>query len=129
MTYIMKKELSINKRASSFKYAFNGIGYMFRTQINSLIHLLATLVIITLGFIVHLNLSDWCLIIFAIGLVFIAEMLNTAIEFLTDLVSPDHHEKAGKAKDIAAGAVLIAAIASASIGFMVFIPKILAIIN
>jgi diacylglycerol kinase (ATP) len=125
----MKNKISFRKRITSFKYAFNGIGYMFRTQGNSLIHLLATIFVIILGFIAHLNLLEWCLIVFAIGLVFMAELFNTAIEFLTDLVSPYYHEKAGKAKDIAAGAVLIAAIVSVAIGLMVFIPKFFQLAN
>jgi|WetSurMetagenome_2_1015567.scaffolds.fasta_scaffold299790_2 diacylglycerol kinase (ATP) len=125
----MKNKISFRKRITSFKYAFNGIGYMFRTQRNSLIHLLATFFVIILGFIVHLNLSEWSLIIFAIGLVFITELFNTAIEFLTDLISPDYHEKAGKVKDIAAGAVLITAIVSVAIGLMIFIPKFIQLAN
>ncbi len=62
------------------------------------------------------------MIIFAIGLVISAEMINTAIETLTDLISPEHHDKAGRAKDIAAGAVLIAAISAAIIGIIIFLP-------
>ncbi len=102
----MVKENQFKKRIASFNFAFRGIGYMVRTQKNALIHLMAAIVVVIFGFLYQLERQEWCLIIFAIGLVIMAELFNTAIEFLTDLVSPDYHEKAGRAKDIAAGAVL-----------------------
>jgi diacylglycerol kinase (ATP) len=120
----MNQQNQFTKRLKSFGFALKGIGFMLRTQMNAKIHAVAALVVITLGFIYSIETFEWCLIIFAIGLVFIAELFNTALEFLTDLISPHYHEKAGKVKDIAAGAVLFAAITAALIGLMIFIPRI-----
>jgi diacylglycerol kinase (ATP) len=118
------KPFSILDRIKSFGFAFQGIATFFKTQHNAWIHCLAAILTITLGFVLHVNTTEWCWLIIAIALVIIAEMLNTAIEFLTDLVSPEIHPQAKKVKDIAAGAVLIAAIAALAIGLIVFLPKL-----
>lgn len=111
-------------RIKSFSYAFQGIKTFFQTQHNAWIHILASVIIIIAGNVVKLSTNEWCWIIVAIALVFITEMLNTAIEFLTDLVSPEYHLLAKKTKDVAAGAVLVAAIIAVLIGLTVFLPKI-----
>jgi diacylglycerol kinase (ATP) len=121
----MAQENQIMKRLYSFKYAFKGIGFMMRTQKNAWIHLSVALLVIVLSIIYKLEKLEWCLMIVAIGLVLMAEMFNTAIEFITDLLSPDYQKKAGRAKDLAAGAVLISAITSALIGLFIFIPKMI----
>jgi diacylglycerol kinase len=77
------------------------------------------------GFIFKLNLVEWGLVIFAIGLVLVSELMNTAIESFVDVISPEYSEKAGFIKDVAAGAVLIAAIISVIIGIIIFLPKII----
>lgn len=120
----MTKQTQFQKRIASFKFAFNGIAYMLRTQRNAQIHFLAAVVVVVLGIVYKIETLEWGLVIFATGLVIIAEMFNTTIEFLIDLITPEFQNKAGKAKDIAAGAVLIAAIVAAIIGLFVFIPKI-----
>ncbi len=126
----MKKEinketkLSINNRIKSFEYAFQGILYFIKTQHNAWIHLLAAILVIILGFIVELNSTEWCLIAFAIGLVFSLEIINTALEYVSDLVSPENNLKVKRIKDMAAGGVLISAITAAVIGLIIFIPKI-----
>ena len=112
------------KRLNSFKFAFNGIGFMMRTQKNAWIHFAAAILVIVFGIAYHLEKQEWVLLIFAIGLVFMAELFNTAIEFLTDILSPDYNKSAGRAKDLAAAAVLVSAIAAALVGFFIFIPKI-----
>ena len=114
---------SIKARIKSFTYAFQGIKTFFQTQHNAWIHILATVIVIVLGNIVSLSNAEWCWIMLAIALVFITEMLNTAIEFLTDLVSPEYHPLAKKTKDVAAGAVLVSAIFAVFIGLIVFMPK------
>ncbi|OQX79114.1 MAG: diacylglycerol kinase [Bacteroidetes bacterium 4484_249] len=119
-----KNNFSIKRRLLSFKYAFKGIGYMLKTQHNSLIHVAAAIIVIVLGILLKVSLTEWCFLVFAIVLVISAELFNTAIEFLTDIVSPDYNKKAALAKDIAAGAVLISAITSAIIGLIIFLPKI-----
>ncbi len=101
---------------------------LFGTQINAKIHLLVALFVLLLGFLFQLFWYEWALILFAIGLVFAMEAANTAIEFLVDLVSPQHNEQAGKVKDLAASAVLIAAITALVIGLLVFVPKFLRIL-
>jgi diacylglycerol kinase (ATP) len=116
---------SLRNRVKSFSYAFQGIKTFFLTQHNAWIHALATVIVIILGNVVKLSTSEWCWIGLAIALVFITEMLNTAIEFLTDIVSPDYHPLAKKTKDVAAGAVLFSAVFSLVIAFLIFIPKVL----
>ena len=120
-----KKTFSIGDRILSFGFAIQGLITFFKTQHNAWIHLLATIVVITAGFILKVNHNEWCWLIVSIVLVFMAEMFNTSIEFLTDLVSPQFHPLAKKVKDVAAGAVLIAAIGAIAIGLIIFIPKIM----
>ena len=109
----------------SFGYAIRGVVMMVKMQVNARIHLAATLLAVGLGFLLGLNRSEWCAVVAAIGLVWTAEGVNTALEALTDLVSPNEHPLAGRAKDVAAGAVLCAAIAAAIIGLIVFLPKLI----
>lgn len=104
----------------SFSAAWRGIRSALASQRNLKIHVGVSLLVISAGIYVDLNGSDWGLVALAIGLVLAAELMNTAVETLVDLVEPRRHPLAGKAKDIAAGAVLVAAIASVVIGFLVF---------
>ena len=87
------------------------------------IHFVSAVVVIIAGLLTGLNLVEWILIILLIALVISTEMVNTAIETIVNLVSPDFHPLAKKAKDVAAGAVLVFAIASVIIGLLIFIPK------
>lgn len=121
------RKFSIHSRLKSFVYAFNGLRIFFGTQHNSFIQLTAAVFVILLGFKFKADIYEWCLLIFAIGLVFIAEVFNTSIEFLTDIVSPEYNEKAKKVKDVAAAGVLLSAIVSVIIGAIIFIPKIIGI--
>jgi diacylglycerol kinase (ATP) len=115
----------IRARLRSFQYAFQGIHTLFATQPNAWIHLTVAIAAVFLGFWLRISPLEWCLIIFSIGLVLAAEAMNTALEFLTDLASPRYHELAGKAKDSAAGAVLISACTAILIGSLIFLPKLL----
>ena len=119
---------SIKKRLLSFKYAFNGIKKLFITQHNSRIHLTIVLLVIIAGFFFHISKAEWFVVMIVTGLVFTAELFNSAIESVVDLISPEYHKKAENAKDYAAGAVLIAAIISAIAGLIIFAPKLLAIL-
>lgn len=92
---------------------------------NFKIHLAAILAVGFTGWYVHLSPAEWTSIVMAIGLVLVAELLNTAVELLVDLVSPGFNAQAGKVKDIAAGAVLVAAILSVVVGAIIFIPKLI----
>lgn len=117
------------KRLDSFKYAFAGIALLFKTQANARIHLLAALLVALLGCFLEISRLEWAILLLTIGIVVAAEGFNTALEFLTDLVSPDHHELAGKTKDVAAGSVLLCALAAIAVGICIFGPKIIALIR
>jgi diacylglycerol kinase (ATP) len=111
----------IARRLASFKYAGRGVLVLLRTQFHARVHLLATVLVIIAGVNCRLNRMQWALISLSIGLVWTAEAINTAIEFLVDLVSPEHQELAGKAKDVAAGAVLLASMAAVGVAVAVFL--------
>lgn len=109
----------------SFKYAFRGVFLLFRYEHNAWIHLIAIVCAVTAGIILSLTSLEWVAILFAIGSVLAAEAINTAIEKLADFVSPAHQVLIGKAKDLAAAAVLILSICAFIIGGIIFIPKII----
>lgn len=120
-----KIKFSVKQFLNSFRYALKGLIVFFATQNNAFVHSIALIVVIVFGIYFELSTYEWMSLTFAIGLVFTAEIMNTAIEFLTDMVSPNQNEYAGKVKDIAAAAVLVASITALVIGAIVFIPKIL----
>ncbi|HKP70789.1 MAG TPA: diacylglycerol kinase family protein [Pyrinomonadaceae bacterium] len=122
-------QLTFTGQVRSFKCAFNGIRIMIATQRNAWIHFLATAAVVIFGVQLGLSNAEWCWIVLAIVSVWTAEALNTAFEFLTDVASPSFHPIAGKAKDVAAGAVLITAIGSVGIGFLIFGPHTLALLE
>ena len=115
---------SIKKRFKSFGYAFQGIVEAARSQHNLWIHIVAAFLVIITGFVINISTAEWLFLIFAIGFVLTAELFNSAIERFVDLVSPEKNEIAGSIKDIAAGAVLVAAITAAIIGLLIFVPRI-----
>lgn len=119
------KNFSIRARLASFKYAIQGLGHVLKAEHNFLVHLAAAIAVIALGAILHISKAEWLIIILCIGLVLITEILNTAIEWLVDMVSPQKNEKAGMIKDIAAASVLIAALVALVAGIVVFVPYIL----
>lgn len=116
-------------RLHSFADAFRGLVLVLRSQMNARIHALATVIVCGAGWWLRLSASEWALIVAVIALVWTAEAVNTAIEFLVDLISPEEHPLAGKAKDAAAGAVLAAAIGAAIVGAIVFVPKLSALLR
>lgn len=120
----MIRRRNITSFFEGFVYAAQGLTEAIRTQFNIRFHFVATLISVGMSLYFSLSASEWCFIIIAIAIVWIAELLNTALEYLTDFVSPEYNALAGKVKDIAASAVLIASIASAAIGLIIFIPKI-----
>jgi diacylglycerol kinase (ATP) len=119
----------IKKRLLGFRYAFRGIALLFATQANARIHLAAAFTVFAAGLFFQVSRTEWILLALSICLVLMAEALNTALEFLTDLVSPGYHELAGKAKDTAAGAVLICALGAAGVGIAIFAPRLLALLD
>jgi diacylglycerol kinase (ATP) len=118
----------LKQRIKSFGFAIKGIKTLIKTQVNARIHLFAVVLVTLAGFYFQINTTEWSLVVFAFAMVLAAEAFNTAIEFIVDLVSPDYHPLAGKAKDVAAAAVLLTAIGAAIIGTIIFIPKLLAFI-
>ena len=97
---------------------------MVHCQHNAWLHAIATAIVITAGVILQISAPDWCWIIIAISLVWTAEAFNTAFEFLADVASPAFHPLVRDAKDVAAGAVLITAIAAAFVGAIIFWPYV-----
>ena len=109
-------------RIRSFRHAIVGVLRMIRCQHNAWIHALATLIVLAAALLFHISAADWCWIILAISIVWTAEALNTAFEFLADAASPEFHPLVRDAKDVAAGAVLLTAIAASIIGVIIFWP-------
>lgn len=120
-----QEKFSIVKRLKSFAYAFNGLRILFREEHNSRIHLFATVCVIVAGVLLKLSILEWVAIAFAVGLVFSGEIFNSSIEDLADVVCPERDDRIKKVKDMAAAAVLVNAIAAATIGLLVFLPKII----
>ena len=122
----MSKEnqpFSFKKRLNSFSYAFQGLKTLFKEEHNARIHLAVSLVIITLGLAFEINITEWILLCFTIGLVFACEILNSAIENICDLVSPEDNIYIKKAKDLGAAATLVSAVIAIIVGLLIFVPK------
>ncbi len=107
-----------------FADAGAGMSQTLRTQRNARIHAAATVCVVALAVALKITAIEWTVVLLAIGLVWTAEMLNTAIEAVVDLASPDEHELARIAKDTASGGVLVAAIVSVAVGVIVFGPRL-----
>ena len=111
-------------RARSFKYAFEGWAYVIRTQHNAWIHALISIGVLALGAWLRLPPRDWAVIILAMMAVWMAEFMNTALEAIVDLASPEPHPLAKVAKDVAAAAVLVGALGSVLVGLLVMGPPL-----
>lgn len=117
-------DLAKNRRILSFKYAFSGILAALKEEPNLKFHLLAGVLVIPASIILNVSREDWMKIIFLIGFVISVELTNTAIEAVVDAFTDKEHPGAKLAKDISAGAVLVAAITSAVLGILIFLPYI-----
>lgn len=124
-----KERFSIVRRAESFTHAWRGIWVFLRGTHNAWIHIFLMVCTIALGFYFGISRTEWLAIVCACGFVLVAEAVNTAIEIDIDLTSPEYHPYAKDTKDVAAGAVLIAALTAAIVGGVVFVPYILAILS
>ncbi len=124
----MNPKQEYKKIINSFKYAIEGLVSSFKTERNMKIHIMAMIIVIALGIFMKLNKIEWCIITIAIVMVISAELFNTAIETVVDMVSPQKNPQAKLVKDIAAAAVLVLAIGAAVIGIIIFGPKIVTII-
>jgi diacylglycerol kinase (ATP) len=118
------RPFEFNGRIRSFRYAVLGIGRMIGCQHNAWVHAVATAVAIGAGVIFKITAREWCWIVLTIALVWTAEALNTAFEFLADAALPNFHPLVRNAKDVAAGAVLITAVAASVIGGIIFWPHL-----
>ena len=120
----------INPRKFKFSlsYAFTGLRYLYASQNNVRIHLLATIFVVTIGLIVHITLTQWGVIILAIGIVWVVEALNTVFERLFDLLDENYNPIIEIGKDVSAAAVLISAIISAIVGIFILAPPIIKLI-
>ena len=125
----MNKPFTFTGRVRSFRAAFSGIWVMLKSQQNAWIHAFATVVVVIGSILLRITPAEWCWIVLVIVCVWMAEALNTAFEFLADVASPDFHPLVKKAKDIAAGAVLISAIGAVIIGILVLGPHVLELLN
>ncbi len=124
-----QRDFSWRARYRTFIHAARGISTLLVTQWNARIHVACALIVTGVGFWLELERIEWCLIIIAIGFVWVTEGLNTAIEFVVDKASPEVHPLAKQAKDVAAGAVLSAALVAVIVGLLVLGPKLLMVLN
>ena len=127
MSLPANRSFSLTRRIKSFSNAFQGLKFLFKTQHNAWIHLLAVMVVVFLGWWWEVSTSEWCFLMLSIGFVLVAEAFNTALEALTDLASPNFHALAKTAKDVSAGGVLLAAVTALVVGLMVFGPRVVAL--
>jgi diacylglycerol kinase (ATP) len=118
---------TIVARIKSISYALTGIATMLRTQHNAWVHLAATVAVVLLAFWFAITTVEWLALILAIVAVWSAEALNTALELLCDVASPEFHPMVKQAKDVAAAAVLIAAVGAIAVGLLIFGPRLLAL--
>jgi diacylglycerol kinase (ATP) len=118
------RPFTIAARARSFGYAFSGLVYLLLSQHNAWIHAAATVAAVAAGLLLSISRLEWALVLLAITTVWAAEAVNTAFELLADAASPERHPVIGRAKDVAAGAVLLTAIGAAVVGLLVFVPHL-----
>ena len=119
----MNPKQEYKKLINSFKYAIEGFISSFKTERNMKIHVLAMVIVIALGVFFKLDKIEWCIATITIVVVLSAELFNTAIETVVDMISPEKNAKAKLAKDISAAAVLVLAMGAVIIGDIIFIPK------
>ena len=109
----------------AFKYAFAGIKEAFRDEKNMKVHLILAAIAIVAGYFLQLSSIEWAILVLTIGFVFAMEFMNTAVEAIVDLITPEIKEKAKLAKDVAAAGVLVSAIVSVLVAVFIFLPKII----
>jgi diacylglycerol kinase (ATP) len=123
------KGFSFRKRLAGFKYAFRGIRLLLCNEHNAWLHCVMGICTVIAGFVLDISTMEWVVIVIVCGCVLAAEALNTAIERLADVVSPEYKEAIRKVKDLSAGGVLLMAIAGAIAGFLIFLPKLMVLFS
>ena len=121
----VRESFSVRGRLKSTVHASDGIIEMLRSQHNAWVHAAATLGVTVAGLVFGVTASEWCFLVLVMVLVWVAEGLNTAFEFMCDVASPEFHPLVAKSKDVAAGAVLLSAVGAVIIGLIVFLPYLL----
>ncbi len=117
------------KLVNSFKYAICGIKTAIKTEQNMKIHVLILLVVVLAGVMLDISKIEWIICIILFGLVISAELVNTSLEAIVDIVKPEMHPKAKIAKDVAASSVLVMAVAAAIVGLIIFVPRFIQCFN
>ena len=125
----MKKVLSIKRLKKSFGCAFKGIDDVISNEPNMKIHVSVAILVVIMAFLLKISMIEWIILVLLIGLVLAAEVINTTIENLVDMYTKDYNERAKVVKDTAAGTVLILAITAVIIGLMIFVPKIILVLE
>lgn len=118
----IKKKSRLRDRLLSFRYAWHGLSQILKKELHFRIHLVAACAVLLAGFLFRVSRTDWLVLILCIGLVMALEVINSAVERLVDLVSPHKSEQAKLIKDMAAGAVLLAALCALVAGTVVLLP-------
>ena len=121
------KQKGLKRFVKSFSFALEGLKYAFKYEQNILAHTLATILVISLGFVFHISYTEWLIIFLIIGLVIATELINTSIEAVVDLITKEKNPLAKVAKDTAAAAVMVFALIAVVLGLMIFVPKIIEI--
>jgi diacylglycerol kinase len=119
----MSTKFSIVKQLNSFKYAINGLKILFFEEHNSRIHLALMFLAIVCGLFFKISIGEWLILIILFAIVFSAELFNSAIENICNMISMEQHETIGKIKDLSAAAVLVCSLVAFIIGCLIFIPK------
>ena len=122
-------KFSISKRIKSFAYAFNGLKILFKEEHNARIHLVVAIIVIVAGFYFQLSVGEWLVICLLIGMVFAMEIVNSVVENLCDYISPEWNDKIKKIKDLSAAGVLVVAFISIVSGIIIFVSKIIQMLN
>ncbi len=118
-----QQKFSLQKRIKSFGFAFNGLKILIRNEHNARIHLFAAVFVIIAGLFLHLALFEWIAVFLSIGMVFSLEIINSAIETISDFISPEKNPQIKKVKDLSAAAVLIGVFTSLIVGIIILLPK------
>jgi diacylglycerol kinase len=126
---LQKKDFSLTSRLKSIGPAFHGIGTMLKYEHNTRIHILILILVIVAGILFQISATDWMAILFVSGLVFASECFNTAVEYLSDMITDERNENIRRAKDVAAAGVLISSAVSAMAGLIIFIPELLELLD
>jgi diacylglycerol kinase len=122
-----EKTVHVRGVARSFRFAWRGLVALLRSQPNARVHAAATLAVLVLGLLLRLAPIEWCAILIAAAVVWIAEALNTSVELLADAVAPSMHPLVERSKNVAAAAVLVASIAAVGVALLIFMPRLWAL--